>query len=210
MPTDGPSISPTHSIPDLSCHTDVLGCFSRSSPRGNRFHLSHTGAAGASLRPGTWDGDVRSQGASTGESKGYALVTFRSLQAAVYAKEKLNGFEYPPGQQMIVKYAEDPLPPPTIGPPSPTAEPVYSHPQYSSSTPISPLRSPLRPLSPVRPLVNHQRRHSFSSDFDSRVFFICQPHAPSEHILRDIFNRFGVLTDVWLVKGEELRLRKVH
>ena len=202
MPTDGPSISPTHSIPDLSCHTDVLD----ASVGVRLVVIVSTSVTQEQLArlfdlvPGMEMCDLKVH--PTGESKGYALVTFRSLQAAVYAKEKLNGFEYPPGQQMIVKYAEDPLPPPTIGPPSPTAEPVYSHPQYSSSTPISPLRSPLRPLSPVRPLVNHQRRHSFSSDFDSRVFFICQPHAPSEHILRDIFNRFGVLTDVWLVRGK--------
>jgi len=60
----------------------------------------------------------------------------------------------------------------------------------------------MRSLSPVRPIVNRQRRHSFSSEFDGRVFFICNPQPPAEHVLRDIFGRFGILTDVWIVRGK--------
>ena len=55
----------------------------------------------------------------------------------------------------------------------------------------------------MRPLPsNRQRRHSFSSEFDGRVFFICNPQPPAEHVLRDVFARFGMLTDVWLVRGK--------
>ncbi|XP_071451413.1 RNA-binding protein 45 [Hetaerina americana] len=35
--------------------------------------------------------------------KGHATVVYNTPQAAVYAKEKLHGFEYPPGQRLIVK-----------------------------------------------------------------------------------------------------------
>lgn len=138
---------------------------------------------------------------TTGDSKGFAYVTYNSITAAMYAKEKLNGFEYPPGSKITVKYADDP---PTRYPPSPTAEPAY--PMYHSA-PHSPLRSPIkgsptRSLSPVRPLPNRQRRHSFSSEFDGRVFFICNPQPPAEHVLREVFCRFGMLTDVWIVRGK--------
>ncbi len=139
---------------------------------------------------------------TTGDSKGFAYVTYNSITAAMYAKEKLNGFEYPPGSKLTVKYADDP---PPHYPPSPTAEPAY--PMYHSA-PHSPLRSPIkggsptRSLSPVRPLPNRQRRHSFSSEFDGRVFFICNPQPPAEHTLRDVFGRFGMLTDVWIVRGK--------
>lgn len=139
---------------------------------------------------------------TTGDSKGFAYVTYNSITAAMYCKEKLNGFEYPPGSKLTVKYADDP---PARYPPSPTAEPMY--PIYHSA-PHSPLRSPIkggsptRSLSPVRPLPSRQRRHSFSSEFDGRVFFICNPQPPAEHILRDVFGRFGVLTDVWIVRGK--------
>ena len=44
----------------------------------------------------------------TGESKGFAYVTYNSVGSAIYAKEKLNGFEYPLGSKLVVKYAEDP------------------------------------------------------------------------------------------------------
>ena len=138
---------------------------------------------------------------TTGDSKGFAYVTYTSITAAMYAKEKLHGFEYPPGTKLTVKYADDP---PPHYPASPTVEPMYS---MYHSTPHSPLRSPMkgsptRSLSPVRPLQNRQRRHSFSSDFDGRVFFICSPQPPAEHILREIFSRFGMLTDVWIVRGK--------
>jgi len=138
---------------------------------------------------------------TTGDSKGFAYVTYTSVSAAVYAKEKLHGFEYPPGNKLTVKYADDP---PPQSPPSPSAEPMY--PMYNSA-PHSPLRSPIkgsptRSLSPVRPLPNRQRRHSFSSEFDARVFFICSPQPPAEHVLREIFGRFGMLTDVWIVRGK--------
>lgn len=34
----------------------------------------------------------------------FASVVYSSSQAALYAKEKLHGFEYPPGQRLIVKF----------------------------------------------------------------------------------------------------------
>ena len=136
----------------------------------------------------------------TGESRGFAYVTYSSLQMAMYVREKLNGFEYPLGSKLVVKYAEDP-PGMHYGPPSPTAEPFYHH--SGQHSPVrSPVRSPMRSLSPVRPITTRQRRHSFSTDFDGRVFFICNPQPPPEHTLQDIFSRFGILTDVWIVRGK--------
>ena len=44
---------------------------------------------------------------STRDSRGFAYVSYNSITAAMYAKEKLNGFEYPPGSKLTVKYAED-------------------------------------------------------------------------------------------------------
>ena len=135
---------------------------------------------------------------STGESRGFAYVTYSTINAAMYAKEKLNGFEYPPGCKLVVKYAEDP-PSMRYGPPSPTFESAYPY----HSPPHSPMRSPVRSVSPVRPMnITRQRRNSLGSEFDGRVFFICNPSPPSDHVLRDIFGRFGMLTDVWLIRGK--------
>lgn len=40
-------------------------------------------------------------------SLGHALIRYNNLGSAVYAKEKLNGFEYPPGNRLIVNFFED-------------------------------------------------------------------------------------------------------
>ena len=135
----------------------------------------------------------------TGESRGFGYITYSSIQAAMYAKEKLNGFEYPLGHKLVVRFAEEPVP--QRYPPSPTAEPMYSSYHSAPMSPVrSPMRSPVRSLSPIRPIGRH-RRHSVT-EFDGRVFFICNPQPPAEHILRDIFGRFGILTDVWIVRGK--------
>lgn len=38
---------------------------------------------------------------------GHALIRYTNLGSAVYAKEKLNGFEFPPGNRLAVTYVED-------------------------------------------------------------------------------------------------------
>lgn len=39
--------------------------------------------------------------------KGHALIRYNNLGSAVYAKEKLNGFEYPPGNRLVVTFYDD-------------------------------------------------------------------------------------------------------
>lgn len=43
----------------------------------------------------------------TGESRGFAFVSYDSHRSARFAKERLNKVEYPPGTRLVVKYAED-------------------------------------------------------------------------------------------------------
>jgi len=43
---------------------------------------------------------------ATGESKGFAYVNYTTLQAAMMAKEQLDGYELPPGSYIKVMYAE--------------------------------------------------------------------------------------------------------
>ena len=38
---------------------------------------------------------------------GHALIRYSNLGSAVYAKEKLNGFEYPPGNRLVVNFVDD-------------------------------------------------------------------------------------------------------
>jgi len=49
----------------------------------------------------------RADGRSRDRSgKAFGTVVFNNPQSATYAKEKLHGFEYPPGQRLIVKFEE--------------------------------------------------------------------------------------------------------
>ena len=138
---------------------------------------------------------------TTGESKGFAYVTYNSVGSAIYAKEKLNGFEYPPGSKLVVKYAEDP---PAMrnngaGLGSDTTFQVQSHGSKSSlsgssyavdsaavyTTAALPAPSPLADP---------------NSEVASRLFIVCQPAPPPEAALKDVFSRFGSLIDVWMMK----------
>ena len=38
---------------------------------------------------------------------GHAVIRYNNLGSAVYAKEKLNGFEYPPGNRLGVTHIDD-------------------------------------------------------------------------------------------------------
>lgn len=38
---------------------------------------------------------------------GHALIRYSNLGSAVYAKEKLNGFEYPPGNRLAINFVDD-------------------------------------------------------------------------------------------------------
>lgn len=40
-------------------------------------------------------------------SAGQAMIRYSNLGSAVYAKDKLNGFEYPPGNRLSVSFIDD-------------------------------------------------------------------------------------------------------
>ena len=53
------------------------------------------------------------------QNKAWGTVVYNNPQSATYAKEKLHGFEYPPGHRLIIKFDEVPPPGYSIAPPSP-------------------------------------------------------------------------------------------
>jgi hypothetical protein len=38
---------------------------------------------------------------------GHAVIRYNNLGSAVYAKEKLSGFEYPPGNRLALSFIDD-------------------------------------------------------------------------------------------------------
>lgn len=53
------------------------------------------------------------------QNKAYGTVVYNNPQSATYAKEKLHGFEYPPGHRLIVKFEEIPQHAYSVAPPAP-------------------------------------------------------------------------------------------
>lgn len=149
------------------------------------------------------------QNYNTGESKGFAYVTYNSVGSAIYAKEKLNGFEYPLRSKLLVKYAEDPpgMRSNGTGQGSDTAFQIQSYgskplltvgPYAVDSTTVYTSAA----LPAPSPLANP------TSEVVSRLFIVCQPAPPPENALKDVFSRFGNLIDVWMMKDRNFGYAK--
>eukprot|EP00794_Sanderia_malayensis_P003559 gene3559-4063_t len=136
----------------------------------------------------------------TGESKGIAFVVYNSIGASVYAKEKLNGFEYPPGYKLIVRYAPDEeafaVPVATEflpAPPPPPSAPLSNMPGKVLTTAVLPAP---KPLADPR------------EEVAERLFIVCTPTAPNDKCLKDVFSRFGDLIDVYMLKNKNFGYAK--
>ena len=141
---------------------------------------------------------------NTHESRGIAYVMYKSVGYAICAKEKLNGFEYPPGSRLVVKFAE---------------ENTSSH-NGSKSTSTGAHMAAVNPMvfnTIETPTSFYQASSATNTGTTSpyttavlpnpqpfaevaaRLFIVCQPRAPPEQVLKDVFSRFGNLIDIWMV-----------
>lgn len=176
---------------------------------------------------------------NTHESRGIAYVMYKSMGSAIYAKEKLDGFEYPPGSRLVVKFAEENTNNQNGAKTSPTsasgtsmsnAQAMQSFPGYNTTNPgygtsaamtgvnpmvfnpvptAAPFYQPAAATATVTGgtptpytsavLPNPQPFADPSSEVAARLFIVCQPRAPPEQVLKDVFSRFGDLIDVWMV-----------
>uniref|UniRef100_A0A8C4Q765 RNA binding motif protein 45 n=1 Tax=Eptatretus burgeri TaxID=7764 RepID=A0A8C4Q765_EPTBU len=112
---------------------------------------------------------------------GLGYIRYNNPASAIYAKEKLNRFEYPPGSPLIVNFVED----------------VYStllQPQFfdapfenSSSPPSLPPRQPLAPP---------------DSPMKERLFIVCSNIPPPLDVLHDVFCRFGNLIEIYMLSNK--------
>lgn len=136
----------------------------------------------------------------TGESKGVAFIVYNTIGSAVYAKEKLNSFEYPPGSKLVVRYAPDDdayayhvadYGAATAAPPAAAAA------DATSSKPFSSVSLPAQ-----KPLADPR------SEVAERLFIVCNPTSPGDKALKDVFCRFGDLIDVYMLKNKNFGYAK--
>ncbi|XP_069948807.1 RNA-binding protein 45 isoform X4 [Cherax quadricarinatus] len=142
------------------------------------------------------------------QARGVATVVYNNTQSATYAKEKLHGFEYPPGQRLIVKFDSHhdmpPGPPPMIpgapgGPPfagSGNMSRMGGSPgQLSGGETYDPSYCSVK-LPPPQPLA------PVDSAVAERLFIVCHPSPPPIYALKDVFGRFGNLIDIYMLNGK--------
>lgn len=116
-----------------------------------------------------------------------ATVTYNNIKSAMYAKAKLNNFEFPPGERLIVKcHIIDSQNMASLG------EQVFNF----GGTATSSTRDSFCNISlpPQRPLVP-------SATCKKRLFIVCRQALPY-NILKQAFCRFGDLIEVFLLPAK--------
>ncbi|XP_036396459.1 RNA-binding protein 45 [Megalops cyprinoides] len=155
-----------------------------------------------------------------GFNKGQAMIRYNNLGSAVYAKEKLNGFEYPPGNRLVVTYIDDgedrsspvgkmamqlvaaqmmsmvwngPSGPQLMKTSAGFAAPTVPQPPRVQTDVVLP---PLKKLAPSDSWVKE------------RLFVVFNPAPLPVDVLEDVFCRFGSLVEVYLVPGRNVGYMK--
>lgn len=155
-----------------------------------------------------------------GFSKGQAMIRYNNLGSAVYAKEKLNGFEYPPGNRLVVNYVDDGED--RTSPVGKMAMQLVAAQMMSmvwngptgpqlmkASAGYTPLATTQKPR--VQTDVNLpplKKMAPSDSVVKERLFVIFNPSPLPVDVLEDVFCRFGSLVEVYLVPGRNVGYMK--
>ncbi|XP_069472214.1 RNA-binding protein 45 isoform X2 [Ambystoma mexicanum] len=150
---------------------------------------------------------------------GHAVVQYQNVASAIYAKYKLHGFEYPPGNQLSVAFVDD-------GGDSTDAlrkmatQVVNSHLTsmvYSSPVPQYPAApsyergynsSHASQIQTDVQLPSLKKKSPTDSTSKERLFIVFNPHPLPLDVLEDLFCRFGHLIDVYVVQGKNVGYAK--
>ncbi|XP_028325386.1 RNA-binding protein 45 [Gouania willdenowi] len=154
---------------------------------------------------------------SYGMSKGHALIRYNNYGSAVYAKEKLNGFEFPPGNRLQVNFVDDGEDHSSsvsrmasqfvaaqmfsTAYNGPSSSQVMKHPSYSSAPQMSRIQTNVS-LPSLKKLAPPDSRSK------ERLFVVFNPAPLPVDILEDVFCRFGSLIEVHLVPGRTVGYMK--
>lgn len=151
-----------------------------------------------------------------GISKGHAVIRYNNLGSAVYAKEKLNGFEYPPGNRLGVTHIDD-----GEDRTSPVGKMAmqFVAAQMMSTVWNNPSSQQLKcgsgyqacPAPRVQTdvtLPSLKKLAPSDSRVKERLFVVFSPAPLPMDVLEDVFCRFGSLVEVHLVPGRKVGYMK--
>ncbi|KAG2459648.1 RNA-binding protein 45 [Polypterus senegalus] len=147
--------------------------------------------------------------------KGQAVIRYNNVGSAVYAKEKLDGFEYPTGNRLSISYVDDgedrSSPVGTMALQLVAAQMmsmVWSSPSgqqliknnsgFSSGSSSHVPRFQTDAVLPSRKVITSDSR------VKERLFVVFNPVPLSIDILEDIFSRFGNLIEAYVVPGRNV------
>lgn len=144
----------------------------------------------------------------TGESKGFAYINYSTPQAALMAKDQMDGYEFPSGNALKVMFAEPlgvkPAPsssePPAISSMRDSfAQMMSPYPPLAYPPPHAPAAAP--PMSPSDSSSKAVQSNDRNYPEGSRLFIILSKPLP-DYLLQDLFSRYGALEYVRLQKDK--------
>ncbi|XP_040034373.2 RNA-binding protein 45 [Gasterosteus aculeatus] len=150
-----------------------------------------------------------------GMNKGHALIRYANLGSSFYAREKLNGFEYPPGNRLSVNFVDD-----GEDRSSPIGRMAV---QFVTTQMMSaPWNGPsssqsMKPSFPISPMLRIQTDVNLpplkklappDSKAKERLFVVFSPSPLPPDVLEDVFCRYGSLIEVHLVPGRKVGYMK--
>ncbi|NWJ00669.1 RBM45 protein, partial [Crypturellus undulatus] len=154
-------------------------------------------------------------------NNGYAVIQYSSAASAIYAKHKLHGFEYPPGNRLIVTFLEDGSDSSDLirrmatelvtahmssllWNSNPIPQQCRTPPQAFGGTCSSQLLQPQTDAI----LPPHKKKVPPDTSVKERLFILFNPHPLPINVLEDVFCRFGHLIKVYLVAGKNVAYAK--
>ncbi|KAE8580804.1 hypothetical protein XENTR_v10024547 [Xenopus tropicalis] len=131
-------------------------------------------------------------------SFGHAIVQYQNISSAIYAKFKLHGFEYPPGNRLGVSYLND------GGDGSELLRKMAS--QMVAAQPYErPYASPVTSqLQTDAAIPSVKKKAPSDAQSKERLFIVFNPHPLPLDVMEDVFCRFGNLIEVYIVPGKNV------
>ncbi|XP_075685629.1 RNA-binding protein 45 isoform X2 [Rhinoderma darwinii] len=147
----------------------------------------------------------------------HAVVQYQNIASAIYAKYKLHGFEYPPGNRLGVSYLSDGgdgtelLKKMASNMVAAQVNSVVWGPQVAQQYPptgstydrayTSPVASPLQTDATIPA---YKKKVPSDAHCKERLFIVFNPHPLSVDVMEDVFCRFGNLIEVYIVPGKNV------
>ncbi|XP_053554475.1 RNA-binding protein 45 isoform X2 [Bombina bombina] len=139
----------------------------------------------------------------------HCIVQYQNIASAIYAKYKLHGFEYPPGNRLGVSFLND------GGDGTELLRKMASQMVAVQVNTMAYDRGYASPIAPVTPQLQTdanlppcKKKAPSDSQSKERLFIVFNPHPMTMDLMEDVFCRFGNLIEVYIVPGKNVGYAK--